>query len=198
MGGELSDFGSGIGGAGLVDEEEDETVDLGENEWGLATANLAIILAEGDIAAVVEDVFDMPMLTDEAQDLGWGGSIGMETGEAVDTFATGKATAVNGAFDLKDLGHIGPTGFEVVREGSADTEGAVFKAAVAFIESGRRALGQVREGASFEQAGDILIQLPAVGFGDEQIVAARLADLAAPSRSGMQSISTDDKTTQIR
>ncbi len=134
------------------------------------------------------------MPTDELQDLWRRGLSSRETGEAVGEFVGGVTAASHESLHLEDLCYVGPAWFEIVGQSAADAKAADFQASVAFVDGLRLLFGQVWEGAIGKQECDIVIQLLAILFGNEEVVRLFVAHLLAPVRGGVKGISTQDMT----
>ncbi len=80
IGGKGADGGCGITGAGAIKEEEDEVVEGSQDGRGLSTGNLTGIFTKGDVAAPVQNVFDVPVFADEVEYLVRGSVMGGKAG----------------------------------------------------------------------------------------------------------------------
>ena len=82
----------------------------------LAAADGAAIFTQGDIAAPVQTIFDLPVLTDEMEQTRGRCDLRGKAGDAIDSLGGGALAAGNASLQLKDLGDIRPLGGEIVVE----------------------------------------------------------------------------------
>ena len=102
----------------------------------MGLADAAAVLIEGDIANVVEAVFDGPMTAAEVEQAGGVGFAGDQAGDAVNGFAVRfGADQVGGvALDAEDLADVGEV--QIIVEFGAGPDLADFQAAVGLIGGG--------------------------------------------------------------
>ena len=99
-------------------------------------ANAAAVFIEGNIADIMEAVFDRPLAAAQAEQAGGVGFAGRETGDAIDGFGTVLLSDDLGgvALEGEDLGGIGEG--KIARQFGAGSDMAYFQSSMGFIGGG--------------------------------------------------------------
>ena len=101
--------GGDVGPAGELEGGTDQVAQDSQDGGGVVAANLAGVLAEGDIAAPVHGVFHGPVAAGTGGDLGRSGLLSGQVGDRVDglgapAFLPGRTPLALGAQDLGGVG----------------------------------------------------------------------------------------------
>ncbi len=126
-------FGEGFADGGErsghgFDETQHGISQGGEGLGCVAGSDPACVLAKGRVAAVVQPVFDAPVLAREGEQAVGAGALTRQAGDGVGDLATGLAGNLPGPLDAADLGGAGPLqiGDDFARQRkTADLETAV-------------------------------------------------------------------------
>jgi hypothetical protein len=106
----------------------------GEHLRGVSGMGARLVLPVGDIAHVVQAVFDAPMATRESQQTRGVVSVGAEAGDGIDGFRAGLAAHDALARQAADLGDAAPGWGQMLGKAGGDLEAAGLDPAVAFLD----------------------------------------------------------------
>lgn len=142
-------------------------------------------------------ILDVPVSAEQGEQALGSGERRGQTGETVDEFVGGLAVAGNAAFELKDLGDIGPTVGQIVGQFGTGAQGPNLQTSMTLIDGGGAVLLEPSRARLGEEQGNVVAQGGLVGFSEQEIIAALSAELARPGLVGMQRIGTHDHTAQV-
>ena len=118
-----------------IDKGENGVIERSKDMWDLTNGDEASIFAQGYVAAPVGAILNVPMLSNQRQEIRRGCLLKRERSEAIGGFVGRFAVPCNRALDAENLSHLGPTRGQIFIEFATDTEMANFEPPMRFIDT---------------------------------------------------------------